>query len=286
VRTHGVNPDPQISVIVPTRNEARNLPRLVQSLWSQSVVPLEVIVVDQCSTDDTPTIASELGCQVISRPTPAFYTPPAESRNIGASASSGNILLHLDADMELPDNEFLSRLVRLFDDMHRAAVIHEWDVADGFWSRVKGIERRCYWNSEIESARAVTRELFDLVGGYDVSISSGEDFDVSARYASYTLLGRADDVWLRHHTGHLSAAKLLSKKYSYGRSAKAYLDAGDEGGAFRAAGFATKCFRAYLTNWRYVLSDPLHYSMVFPIRAAEMVAILCGMLRTRIPRVN
>ena len=163
---------PEVAIIVPTYNEERNIGELLESVQTQTLGS-EVAVVDQQSTDRTVEIARAYGCVVVARPRPAFYSPPGQSRNYGVAATSARLLLHLDADMRLPAPDFLARLVRLIDDTHQAAVIHELDVASGFWGKCKALERRCYWHTSLESARAVTRTLFTAVGGYDAQISSG-----------------------------------------------------------------------------------------------------------------
>src|SRR5215472_11152070 len=52
--------NPQVSIIVPARNEERNIRRCVESLLDQSYQNFEVIVVDDGSTDDTPHILEDI----------------------------------------------------------------------------------------------------------------------------------------------------------------------------------------------------------------------------------
>ena len=271
---------PQIAVIVPTRNESRNLPRLLKSLATQKDVTFATIVVDQESDDDTQKIAESFGARVVNRPKPAFYSPPSQSRNVGAELSTSEYIVHLDADMELPDDKALARLVALFDDEHQAVVIHEHDVAEGFWNKVKGLERDCYWNTPLESARGVSQELFAKVGGYDSSISSGEDMFIHRQYQTQTSIAASDDVWLWHHTGRMSLRRLLTKKYSYGRTAQTYIvrssaesDAGNE--------WAKAALTAYVKNARLARHHPILFLSIFPLRFAELVAVRLGMRRAK-----
>ena len=266
----------RVSVIIPTRNERTNIERLVRSLTSQTVPPQEIIVVDQDSEDGTAAIAADLGCVVVHREKPAFYSPPAQSRNIGARKATGDLLVHLDADMELPEGGVLQRLVALFDDRHEAAVIHERDVAEGFWNKVKAAERACYWGTPVESARAVTRSLFERVGGYDESISSGEDFAISESYARNTAIAASDDVWLLHHTGRTPLRRLLAKKFSYGRTAGAYLAGESDDPRRSPSSFMLICLRAYVKHWRMLFRDPARYIGIYVVRALETVALTAG----------
>jgi 4,4'-diaponeurosporenoate glycosyltransferase len=88
-----------ISVVIPARNEGHQIGRLLRSLDGQTVKPCEVIVVDDDSSDDTGVVAREEGALVIGG------TPPPEGWNgkawacwQGACASTGDMLLFLDAD--------------------------------------------------------------------------------------------------------------------------------------------------------------------------------------------
>ncbi|MBD2300671.1 MULTISPECIES: TIGR04283 family arsenosugar biosynthesis glycosyltransferase [Nostocales] len=84
-----------ISIIIPTLNEADNISGAIAS--TQSGKNIEVIVVDGGSSDDTIKIAQSLGAKVIS-------SPPgrAKQMNAGAAVASGDVLLFLHADTRLP----------------------------------------------------------------------------------------------------------------------------------------------------------------------------------------
>lgn len=269
---------PTFAIVIPTRNSERSLDRLLKSIAGQEDVTYKVAVVDQGSTDRTVEIAHAHGCQVTELPKPAFYSPPGRSRNLGAASIPGRILVHLDADMELPSSEFLRRLARLLDPRHQAAIIREVDVATGFWAKCKAIERACYFDTPMEAARAVTRELFLTVGGYDERISSGEDFFTSRMYQRHTKVLRDNGLWIRHYIGQQSLSDLLKKKVAYGRTARIYFDMG--GGESVGSGWSivATSLRAYLRNWRQLRSQPVYYLGIYPLRVMELAAVLTGML--------
>ena len=98
-----------VSVIIPTFNEEKYLPRLLRSLERQSVQPKEVIVVDAFSVDRTREIAREFGCKVIDGGV------PATARNKGADTASQPILLFLDADVVLPKAFLVKTLKEMTD---------------------------------------------------------------------------------------------------------------------------------------------------------------------------
>jgi 4,4'-diaponeurosporenoate glycosyltransferase len=92
-------PTQKISVIIPARNEEKNLPRLLRSLQSQSVPPDEIIVVDDASTDRTATVAREHGAIVVTPPPlPDSWRGKTWACQHGAEHANGEWLLFLDAD--------------------------------------------------------------------------------------------------------------------------------------------------------------------------------------------
>jgi len=89
----------KISVIIPARNEEKNLPRLLSSLQSQPIPPDEIIVVDDASTDRTAAVAAELGALVVTPPPLAEgWRGKTWACQHGATEAKNAWLLFLDAD--------------------------------------------------------------------------------------------------------------------------------------------------------------------------------------------
>lgn len=89
----------RVSVIIPARNEEGNLPRLLDSLRRQSVLPLEIIVVDDDSEDRTAEFARLGGAVVVSPgPLPPGWNGKSWACWRGALASRGDWLIFVDAD--------------------------------------------------------------------------------------------------------------------------------------------------------------------------------------------
>jgi glycosyltransferase involved in cell wall biosynthesis len=102
---------PSVSVVVPTLNEEENVGDLLADLCSQTRTPAEIFVVDAGSSDETVRVAEGFpGARVL------HGSPPvAEGRNLGGRASTGEIVVFLDADARIPDS-FLENFVRKFEE--------------------------------------------------------------------------------------------------------------------------------------------------------------------------
>lgn len=88
-----------VSIIVPARNEAHNLPSLLASLKALDPAPLEIVVVDDHSTDGTGDIARAAGvCVVSPPPLPAGWNGKPWACRTGAAEARGEYLLFTDAD--------------------------------------------------------------------------------------------------------------------------------------------------------------------------------------------
>jgi 4,4'-diaponeurosporenoate glycosyltransferase len=88
-----------ISLIIPVRNEERNLPRLLQSIVKSVITPGEVLVVDDGSTDNSAAVAGGFGARVLtSAAKPAGWTGKSWACFQGAQNAVGKLLIFLDAD--------------------------------------------------------------------------------------------------------------------------------------------------------------------------------------------
>ena len=102
---------PFVSVITPVHNGARFLAEAVESVERQGYEPLEIIVVDDGSTDDTPRVIAELGDRVLALR--QENAGPAAARNRAIAAARGDVLAFCDADDTWPEGKLDAQLARL-----------------------------------------------------------------------------------------------------------------------------------------------------------------------------
>jgi 4,4'-diaponeurosporenoate glycosyltransferase len=113
--TSAACPQASVSIVIPARDEALNLPVLLRSINAQSARPLEVIVVDDASTDRTADAATQLGAIVVSsQPLPTGWRGKTWACQQGANQARGDILLFLDADTWF-EKDGLPRILAEYD---------------------------------------------------------------------------------------------------------------------------------------------------------------------------
>lgn len=94
-----VNEDPKVSIIVPARNEEKNLPHLLASLKSLTYPRFEVIVVDDQSSDQTSVIAEKYDVKLVRGvPKPSDWGGKQWACQQGSLVAGGDYLLFTDAD--------------------------------------------------------------------------------------------------------------------------------------------------------------------------------------------
>jgi GT2 family glycosyltransferase len=102
-----------ISIVIPTYNRKESLLRLLNDLGAQSSTNLEVIVVDDCSTDESvasvrkffPSVRLLINDRNVG---------PAASRNRGILVANGSVIVGLDSDVSVPDHQFFSNVEHIF----------------------------------------------------------------------------------------------------------------------------------------------------------------------------
>jgi len=195
----------RISVIIPSRNRAHLLPGAIDSILTQSRPCQEIIVVDDGSEDDTATVVHSRYPSV--KLVCSHGVGPGPARNIGVAASSGDIIMFLDSD-----DRWLANHAATLETLFRQHFFVGYGVTttihgdESFYipAERKGPQGFCRdflenWCFLVPSAMAVSRDLFDQIGGF-ADIGIGEDWDFFLRLADQVPFGFAgsEPITLRY----------------------------------------------------------------------------------------
>lgn len=216
----------RVSLIVPTRNSVRTLASCLESCRNQTHADVEVIVVDNSSTDSTVRVADELADMVVDQ-----KPERSAQRNRGAVESTGDIVVFIDSDMVL-EPTVVAEVVTVFESRPEvgAAIIPERSFGDGFFASCRVLEKSLYvGDSDVEAPRAFRREVFEATGGWDETLTAAEDWDLADRTEALgTVVDRVDAlIW--HDEGRIQLRVTYGKKQYYGRWVAEYLSRHPEG---------------------------------------------------------
>ncbi|MCP2329800.1 glycosyltransferase [Actinoalloteichus caeruleus] len=194
-----------MSVIIPNFNYARTLGRCLQAVLGQTYPRVEVLVVDDGSTDGSVAVASRFDCRVIRTPNQGV----SAARNTGVAASRGEVLFFLDSDVELASDALATAVELLRREPDVGSVCGIYDsvplVDDGAVERYKVFHghlwrRRCAGDvrAAFFSLGAIRRSVFDQVGPLDENLRSTEDVEYGARMAEVSRIVLSPEVLGRH----------------------------------------------------------------------------------------
>jgi GT2 family glycosyltransferase len=280
-------PTPPVSVIIPNYNYARTLGMCLESLRAQTHQPLEIIVVDDGSTDDSVAVAESFGAQVLR--TGCNLGPPG-ARNLGAAHARGEVLLFVDSDVALEPDATATALDILRSEPRTGAVCGTFRpeplIRDGLIEEYRCLQL-CYWmggegpiSTSYTAILAVSAAVFAEVGGFDASLRHTENADFGHRLGQRYQVMLTQRVKGRHdHDDTLRV--LLGKFFTRARlHVPLYLRRPDFEGGLAAGGRGWGAIAALLTvaTLPVVLLGPL-WALLPAILAATSVACDLGLYR-------
>jgi glycosyltransferase involved in cell wall biosynthesis len=208
---------PLVSVIIPVHDGERFVAEAIGSVIAQTYRPLEIIAVDDGSTDGSAAIVRAFpGVRYLHQPNRGV----GAARNRGVAAATGEAVAFLDQDdLWLPD-KIARQMRRLADDPSADyALVRQSRFLDASATAVPAWINPALLNTELEgrepSALLVSRATFDRVGAFDESYRHNSDSDWFFRASEAGLrAGVVPAVLLlrRVHGANSSAATALSQR--------------------------------------------------------------------------
>lgn len=238
-----------VSVIVPTRNSARFLNACLTSLKNQTYPHLEIIIVDNHSTDETLTIARRFTPHI-------FIHRPERStqRNYGARKAKGKYLYFVDADFNL-DPKIIAQCVNKIAANFDAVVVHNTpDPQMGLLARIRHFEVQMYkYDLGHSAARFFRKAVFASIGGYNEDLTAYEDYDLQNRLNGKGFQTGFIDAEAIHLDETRSFWQQMKRYYIYGQKLTKYKQANPKQAKTQLAFFRP----VYFKNWKKCLHHPI-----------------------------
>lgn len=177
-------PERKLSIIIPARNEAQNLPILLKSLAIQKRRPFEILVVDDASDDKTAQVATDYGAQVITfLRDESNWLGKSAACWAGAQVAKGDYLLFLDADVFLSQENSLSKLINEFQKQNEQGIlsVQPYHIVEKGYENFStifniivlvGMNRFSFFQNKVKAVGAfgpsllVKRDAYFKVGGH------------------------------------------------------------------------------------------------------------------------
>ncbi len=255
-----------VSVIVTTKNEEKHIGDCLRSIKDQNYPrdQLEIIVVDNNSTDDTKSIASEFTSQV-------YNLGPERSaqRNYGISKARGRYLIYLDADMTLSKGVISEALRRCEDEGYAALYIPERIIGTGFWIKVRDFERGFYNATSIDVVRFIRREAALKITGFDETLNGPEDWDFDRRVNEIGRTGIISEC-IFHNEDEFNLLRYTGKKKYYALGFSRYINkwGKDDPTIKKQFGFYYRFIGVFIERgkWKKIIAHPFMTLSMFFLR--------------------
>jgi glycosyltransferase involved in cell wall biosynthesis len=194
---NGPSTRPLVSIIIPNYNYERSLGHCVQAALTQTYPNVEVIVVDDGSTDRSPEIAEELGARVVRTPVNGGV---AAARNLGAELASGAVLVFVDSDVAM-NPDAIETAVDLLEKHDYGAVCGTYEpeplLRDSLVEEYRSLQQyylllksEGFITTVHTAIFAVPTAVFWEIGPFNPRLRQTEDQDygrrISARYKVYS----------------------------------------------------------------------------------------------------
>jgi glycosyltransferase involved in cell wall biosynthesis len=210
---------PKVSVIIPLYNREKYIAETVQSVLSQTYPNIELIVVDDGSTDNSRQVLDQFGSQLILlEHTDRLNKGQSATINLGLLHAIGKYVAILDSD-DLFAPEKIRTQVEYLENKNDIGLVY----SNGYYIYENGrkpcrfydqyheensnpakVLLNCYF--ALPTNALIRRAVFDKTGFFDENLRSGQDHDMAIRVAEVTKLAYIDKMlfFYRRHTDSIS----------------------------------------------------------------------------------
>jgi glycosyltransferase involved in cell wall biosynthesis len=227
----------RISVIIPVKNEQEKIKKCLRGVFSQTVSPAEVIVVDGGSTDNTIESIGRFDVKLLSE----SYSTVGGARQTGLEAAAGEYIAYTDADC-VPDPGWLEGLVKGLGEGIVGVGGSVVNMGNGTWEEsislalntflggARSVQERVYPDRRfvlsISGCNCLYRKHdLERAGGFDTSLKVNEDTIINKKLRAYGSILYVPEAVVRHYQNRglrQFARRMFS--FGYGRGKNRLVD--------------------------------------------------------------
>jgi len=242
---------PLVSIIIPTYNSGKTIKQCLQSISTQTYAHIEVLVIDGGSEDQTIEISQEYGIKIFIQTTMGM----SEATNFGIKEANGKYIYRVDSDVIL-DANIVEECVHKCEIEKYDGVALFWspDPTISFWAKVRKLEKDCYKDDLFpRGARFFRKDVIKSIGGFNQSLTAGEDYDVYNRLLTHSFkMGKVKSQ--ETHIGEpKSMIEIIKKNYYYGKTFNHFLNHNRENGLKQMSPMRGPLLR----NWKKFMIHPV-----------------------------
>jgi len=185
---------PLVSVILPIKDSIESAQKTIESVIRQNYPNIELILAGPQMKKSSEMNQKRSILKINEK------LGKVASRNTGARAAKGKYLLHIDDDMYLSPSVVSECVLKAEKMGYTAIIIPEQQQVHNYLDGVRAFEKKLYIGApEVESARFVTRSLFEKVGGFDEDLRLLDERNLHRKlYDAGARIGRVQspiDLW-------------------------------------------------------------------------------------------
>lgn len=227
--------NPKVSVVMPTHNRAKELPKSIQSVLSQSFSDFEFIIIDDASTDNTEDVVNGFkDCRIIYKKL-INNVGAAEARNVGIRFANADIVAFQDSDDEWTSSKLEISLRELTAQENIGAVFSKFIQVSHSGCRLMPVGIYTFdpdkvylsllWQNHVGTPTLVAKKKYlDMAGGFTKEMPRYQDWDLALKLARVTKLKYIEQPMLlsyvtegsitQNENAHRTALELLYEQHN------------------------------------------------------------------------
>jgi len=185
----------KVSIVIPAYNEEDCIERCIKAVLSQKHKDLEVILVDDGSTDRTVEIARQYPIKIVK----GNHKGNSAAKNFGWKKAKGDVVIFIDADMVIHPN-YVSKTLKCYEDKKIGGTTHAellFNKKPSFIARILYLRKKIGEFYDPICIKTCRRKFIKSIGGFNLDLGYFDDWELGTRIKKrgYKIVWTKGKVW-------------------------------------------------------------------------------------------